>query len=93
MFNFLKYYLKPRYVIMKGISIEDRAIMFIGAHPKFEKNNIGQRLVTFKNRRNKYYASNIYKRIWTLKSLIKWRRLIGKNNKCIVRKNFKHYRA
>tara|TARA_R110002012_G_scaffold275534_1_gene462172 strand:- start:1 stop:291 length:291 start_codon:yes stop_codon:yes gene_type:complete len=71
---------------MRGVRIGNRAIMFIGTQPRFIKDAYGNIGVGFKNQDNEFYASNIYKRIWTFKQLIKWRRLIGKNNYAILDK-------
>ncbi len=93
MFELLRYYFRPRYVVMKGIQVENRAIMYIGANPKFKKDDFGNTVVSFSNCTSEYFASNIYCGIWTFKSLLKWRRLIGGNTKCLARHYFKWHRV
>lgn len=80
---FFRYYRNPRYVVMKGLSIENRALMFVGANPTFKKDEYGSSVVTFTNHDLEYYPSNIYKRIWTFKELMRWRRLLGKGPRCV----------
>ena len=93
MFQFLDYYRKPKYVVMKGISVGNRSIMYIGANPTFRVDDYGNRVVTFSNCKHEYYASNIYRRVWTKKALIKWRRLIGDDTRCLVKTGLKWQRA
>jgi hypothetical protein len=88
MFNTLLYFFRPKYVVMHGVRIENRTIMFIGAHPQCKDG-----IVTFSNRGDAYYASNTHKVIWTHRELHKWRRLIGKDTRCLKREFFKWSRA
>jgi len=93
MFGLIKYYFRPKYVVMKGVQIENRAIMYIGAHPEFKKDDHGNSVVNFKNCKHEYYASNIYLRIWTFKSLLKWRRLTGRGTRVLSKNCFKWQRV
>jgi hypothetical protein len=80
-------------VVMKGLQMGNRAIMYIGAHPEFKKDDYGNSVVSFKNCKNEYYSSNIYRRIWTFKQLLRWRRLVGVDTKCLARSYFKWRRV
>lgn len=77
MFGLIKYYFRPRYVVMKGLQIDNRRVMFIGAVQAFSKDDYGNSVMNFKNSPHRYYADKIYKRIWTFRQLMKWRRLLG----------------
>ena len=83
MFDIIDYWLHPKYVVMRGIKIEKRMIMFIGAHPVCAETLSGDKILRFSNNDATFYKDNIYKRIWTYRDLIKWRRLIGKTTKCL----------
>jgi len=78
---------------MKGIQIENRAIMFLGARPippKDRKREIEthgyvdegyQKLkISFENQKYTYWRSSRYKIIWTFKDLIRWRRMLPKDD-------------
>jgi len=82
-FDFIDYWLHPKYVVMRGVKIENRMIMFIGANPVFFETLSGDKILRFSNNRSAFYKGNIYKRIWTYRELIKWRRLIGKTTMCL----------
>jgi len=87
--NDLLSYFLPKYLIMKGIQIDNRTIMFIGAHPKYAVDDYGNKILTFSNTdTTAYYASNIHARIYTLKGLRKWRKLIGRRNQRCLSKVF-----
>jgi len=97
------YYKNPKYMIMKGIQINNRAIMFLGATPisprdrEEEMKTHGyidesyQKLkISFKNQKYTYYKSNVHKVIWTFKELIRWRRMLPKNDsRCLEYRNLK----
>ena len=91
--DLIDYWLHPKYVVMRGIKIENRMIMYIGANPVYSKDDHGNKTVSFSNCDFNYYATNIYKRIWTLKELIKWRRLIGKTSRCLRKNTFSFERV
>ncbi len=82
-FDIIDYLLHPKYVVMRGIKIENRMIMFIGSHPVFSETLSGDKILRFSNNNAVFYKKNIYKRIWTYRELIKWRRLIGKTTMCL----------
>ena len=82
-FDIIDYWLHPKYVVMRGVKIDNRMIMFIGAHPVFSKDEYGNKVVSFSNVNSAYYAKAIHKRIWTFGELRKWRRLIGKTTMCL----------
>lgn len=107
MFNKIKYIfnylINPKYRIMKGMHIENRAIMFLGAYPikprdtKDELRIHGyidesyQKLkISFKNQKYTYYKSNKYKTIWTFRELLKWRRLLPKDDSVCLEKTLLH---
>jgi len=89
--SFIKKLLYPKYVIMKGIQIDNRAIMFLGINTKLTKEKLyNHNVLEFSNHSSQYYTSNIYKRIYTFKQLLKWYRLLGKkDSKCLEYKSFK----
>ena len=82
---------------MKGLQIENRAIMFLGARPitprdtrdeiethGYVDEGYQKRKVSFKNQKATYWKSNMYCRIWTFKGLIKWaRKLPGGESRCL----------
>jgi len=82
-FDLIDYWLHPKYVVMRGIKIENRMIMFIGSNPVFSETLSGDKILRFSNNSAAFYKDNIYKRIWTYRELIKWRRLIGKTTRCL----------
>ena len=89
----LRYFHKPRYVIMKGICVEDRCLLYLGVNAEYSKDDYNNTLVSFSNRkqiyggeRYFYYSNRLYKRIWTFKQLIRWRRLLGKSGEAVLRK-------
>ena len=74
----------PKYVVMRGVQIENRALMFLGVNPAFSHDpNFGW-VVTFSNKGRSYYADSIYKIIWSRKSLMKWRKLLGKRGSAVL---------
>ena len=101
--HYLEYKSNPRYVIMQGIQIDNRAIMFLGARPCEPKDRrreldihgyvdeSAQRLkISFENQELTYWKSNRYKIIWTFKELMYWRRMLPNNNsKCLEKTNGK----
>ena len=89
----IKYWFKPKCVVMKGIQINNVALMFIGYNPQYSTDDFGVKTVKFSNHKSEFYVSNIYRRIWTLKSLCKWRRLIGKDLSCIRILRLSHERV
>jgi hypothetical protein len=89
MFGLIRYYFRPRYVVMKGLQIDNRAFMFIGARATFLKDEYGNSIMSFSNNEHQYYTDRIYKRIWTFKQLMKWRRLLGKEMKVVEHRNFR----
>lgn len=82
------YYFRPKYVVMKGLQIENRAIMFIGAHPKWASDDYGNAVVRFKNCKYEYCRGKVYRRIWTMRGLRKWRKLVGPDTKCLTKEFF-----
>ena len=76
---------------MKGIQIDNRAIMFLGIDTELGKEKYyGSSILKFSNMTSKYYPSNIHKRIYTFKQLLKWRRLLNRtNSECLEYRNFK----
>jgi len=98
----LKYVYNPRYVIMQGVRIDNRAIMLLGARPcepKDTKDEMrihgyidkeAQRLkISFENQDYTYWKSNRYKIIWTFKELIFWRKMLPSgNSKCLEKTPF-----
>jgi len=95
----INYYLSPKYRIMKGIQIDNRAIMFIGAYPIEPRDTVEeirihgyvddsfQKLkISFKNQTATYYKSNQYKTIWTFRELLKWRRLLPRDDSRVLEK-------
>ena len=56
--NGIKYLLKPKYVVMKGLEIENRAIMFIGKNIEF----VGNNRIKFSNDTGTYRKKNIHKK-------------------------------
>jgi len=90
---FVRDYLNPKYVVMRGIGIDGRFIAFLGANPKVRINEYGNKVISFSNRGNEYYASNVYKKINTMKGLIFWRRLLGRDIKCIKKESGRYVRV
>lgn len=95
-----KYWINPKYRIMNGIRIENRAIMFLGADPiepldtktemkihGYVDENYQKSKISFKNQKYTYYKSNKYCTIWTFKQLIKWRRLLPKDDSRCLKQN------
>lgn len=79
--KFINYYKKPKYIIMKGIQIQNRAILFIGVDADFSR----EHEVKFSNHKQPYWRSNILKRIWTFKELLEWRRKLPENSsRCLA---------
>lgn len=74
---YIRYYKNPKYVVMKGCRVDNRQVMFIGSHPTVIVNDYGVKIIKFKNVKGDYYFNNIYKRVWTFKELLQWRRKIG----------------
>ena len=64
--------LYPKYVIMKGVQIENRAIMFLGIDTELVYDDYGYPELKFSNMKANYYRNNIYKRIYTFKELLTW---------------------
>ena len=96
-FKCIEYYRNPKYRIMKGIQIQNRAIMFLGANPRPPKDkarliethgyvddSIQSLKISFKNQNDTYWKSNMYCRIWTFKGLIKWARILPKNGNAVL---------
>ena len=97
------YYKNPKYRIMQGIKIDNRAVMFLGANPikpldtseqlktfGYIDKEIQEMKISFKNQKFTYWKSKMYCRIWTFKQLIKWARLVGgKGSKVLEYKNNK----
>jgi len=81
--DIIEYYFKPKYVVMKGIGIDNRAIMFLGNVKQYGSDSYGNKTIKFKNQKYEYYYSNIHERIWSSKRLKHWRRLIGDDTKCL----------
>lgn len=88
-------YTNPKYRIMKGIQIENRCIMYLGAHPIKPRDGQSKSTIyiSFKNKKGIYLRSNTYKKIHTFKQLIRWVRLLSDgnrcfNSKCLEYKNF-----
>jgi len=78
----------PKYVIMKGVQIENRALMFLGINPVFSHDKSFGWIVTFSNIDQSYYADNIYKIIWSRKSLRKWQKLLGRYGSAVLAREF-----
>lgn len=78
---------------MKGLGIDGRFIAFIGAHPEIKINEYGNKEVSFSNRRCNYYYGNVYKKIYTFKDLIFWRRLLGHDIKYIKKQGKTYVRV
>jgi len=96
-----KYWMNPKYRIMKGVCIYYRCILFIGVTPIVPKDIkreykihgycdedfYKRHYISFKNQDYTYSKSNKLCTIWTFKQLIKWRRLLPKNGyKCLEKK-------
>jgi len=68
--------------------------MFIGKNPTFKYDeDYDIKIVTFDNIYGEFYTKNIYKRVWSFRSLCKWRRLICNNITCIRILMFSHERV
>ena len=74
---------RPKYLVMRGVRVGNRMILFIGSHPEYSRDEYGNKVVRFSNRSGEYYQSNIYRKIRTFKQLIKWYRLIGSGSRVI----------
>ena len=99
------YWKNPKYMVMKGVCIDDRCVLFIGAYPtcphKYKDKEIKIQgycdeaylkfLVEFKNQEFTYYKSNKLCTIWTFKELIKWRRLLPKEGYTVLEKKDKEW--
>jgi len=79
--DLIDYYIHPKYVVMRGIEIDNRAIMFLGANPVFTKDEYGNKVMRFSNCKYEYYKDRIHTRIWSFKGLINWRRMVGSDTK------------
>lgn len=77
--QFLCLLFAPKYVVMKGIQIENRAAMFLGINPVFSYDDYFGWVVNFSNKKGSYYPDKIHTIIWTRRSLRKWRKLLSKN--------------
>ena len=83
--NLVSIFKKPKYVIMKGAHVGNRALLFMGANPKYKVDDYGNTLISFSNTGDDwYYESRIYIKIYTRRKLIKWRRLLGKNKRTVL---------
>jgi len=87
--DFIEYFFRPKYVIMRGAHIDNRALLFIGSSAIYiREDNIGY--VEFRNMNNifnkpyRYYSSNIYKKIYSRKELKKWRKLLGDRHEAVL---------
>ena len=102
-----KYYKNPKYRVMKGLCINSRCVLFIGAYPTFPykgkreeiktqgyyDEDFLKSLVEFKNQKYTYYKSNKVITIWTFRQLLKWRRLLPREGHRILEKrNNKWYK-
>lgn len=104
-----KYYKNPKYRVMKGGCINNRCVLFLGAYPSFpykhrakelkihgycDEDYYIKSLIEFKNQKYTYLKRNKLYIIWTFKDLIKWRRLLPKNNHIVLEKrNNKWYKV
>ena len=84
--NFNKFFAAPKYIVMQGIAINNRILLFIRHNPIYSKDLYGNKIITFDGDKNTYYADNIYRRIRTMKQLIFWSRLLGKSRFSVVEK-------
>lgn len=91
--KFIRSRKNPKYLVMKGIQVEDRFIAFLGANPVYGESEFGVKTVTFSNQKYEYWASNTYKRIYTMRELYFWRRLLGSGTKVITKRKKKHVRV
>ena len=87
--DLIDYYLNPKYVVMKGIGIDNRAIMFLGVTSWRGKDGYGNKVIKFKNQKYEYYYNKIYIRIWTIKQLKHWRKMIGVDTRCLEKRKGK----
>lgn len=93
----INYYKYPKYVVMRGIKIDDRALYFLGKNAVQSLEYAGAwSLVTNDQTGNRnwlrtyeYFKSNKYKRIWTMKQLRGVRRKLGKNCRAVLRDGLK----
>ena len=99
------YYKNPKYVIIKGVSNGNRAIMVLGARPLKKSHQVDKDIrthgyatdivlnhtISYENQKDlSWYKSNIYLTIWSFKELLYWRRLLPNNGyKCLEYKNGK----
>ena len=88
--DFFTYLNKPKCVIMKGIRIDNRCVFFIGYDADYYLNEYSNKVVKFKNMPGEYYARNIEYRVWTIRNLIKWRRIIGNSTRHAVLEKTKY---
>jgi len=80
----IKKFLFPTMLIMHGIKVENRTILFIGENPTYLIGDFGSRCVKFSNSEHTYYRSNIYRRIRSARYLKYWQNLLG-NESVVVR--------
>ena len=97
----IEYLINPKYVVMKGIQIDNRAIMFIGARPTapydkkreieihgYVSEDTQKLKISFENQKYQtYWKSNKYKTIYTFRELMFWVRLVGANGYKTVQYN------
>ena len=87
------YYKNPKYRIMKGVRIDNRALLFLAACPITPRNLQEEykihgycdedfhrkHYISFKNQKFTYSKSNMLCVIWTFRNLLKWARLLKTN--------------
>ena len=101
MIDFIGSIVNPKYRIMKGIQIGNRSIFFIGAYPipprdtkteieihGYIDKNAQSMKISFNNQPLTYWKSGIYRRIYTFKQLLRWRRLLPHTGSVVLEKRF-----
>lgn len=87
----LSYYKNPKYVVIQGITNNNRAVMSLGARPLEIPNiyyeeiriqgycdkSIQEDHISYQNQPGlSWHKSRIYVKIWSFKELMRWRRLL-----------------
>jgi len=91
--NIYEYYKNPKYRIMKGVCINNRCVLFMGAYPikpkdiaksykihgYCDEDFYNKHYISFENQNYTYSKSNRLCTIWTFRQLIKWRRILPRH--------------
>ena len=101
----IEYYKNPRYVIIKGVTNDNRAIMSLCARPVYPPHiyqesitiygyccdSVLDSYVSYKNQKKlSWHKDKVYKKIWTFKELRKWRKMLPPTGfRCLEKINIK----